>query len=384
MDIFEKLNKSFAGWYESWFGDAASDIRPKDVLRKVIGAMEDNRKEGLDNRIYVPNKYVLEIAFESGEEKDYLLAFLDKEEFESALRKYMAQNKYYVRGPLDFTIEEVAPVEGEAQPQKLTVNAKWDVRPMEKATEPPVLDAPPQAVPGTPYEPYEEEEYTVAGTDVYDAGTIAPPGLTIKKADGSTSQFYLTKPLTNIGRSHRLNNDLAIEDDGMVSKRHAQITAGPDGFTITDLDSTNGVYVNDQKVSKALLRSGDVIRLGATELVFEESGVRAPVQIPLGSGANARPRLVIDRGGRTEEFRLASEVTLGRALTSDVRFDDHSVAQRHARVFSRDNDDYYVEDMGSDVGTMVNGVLVLRGSPVRLHKGDEIRLGEVGLRFEVD
>jgi pSer/pThr/pTyr-binding forkhead associated (FHA) protein len=382
MDVFEKMNKAFSGWYESWFGDAVSDIRPKDVLRKVVGAMEDNRKEGLDNRIYVPNKYILEIAFETEEEKEYLLAFLDKDEFESALRKFMAQNKYYVRGPLDFTIEEVTP-EGEAQPPKLTVKAKWDVRPMEKETEPPVLDAPPQAVPGTPYEPYEEEEYTVAGTDVYDASTIAPPTLNIKHADGSTSRFSLTKPVTVIGRSHRLNNDLVIENDGMVSKHHAQISLGPDGFTITDLGSTNGVWVNDEKVTKAILRSGDVVRLGVTELVFEESGVRVPIQVSA-SGAISRPRLVIDRGGRTEEFRLASEITLGRSLTSDVRFDDHSVAQRHARIFARDNDDYYIEDTGSDSGTMVNGVLVPRSSPVRLHSGDEIRLGEVGLRFEVD
>jgi len=381
MDIFEKLNKAFAGWYESWFGDAVSDMRPKDILRKVVGAMEDNRKEGLDNRVYVPNKYVLEIAFDTDEEREYLLAFLDKDEFEGALRKYMAQNKYYVRGPLDFTIEEITPAEGETPPAKLIVKAKWDVRPMEKEVEAPVLESPPQAVPGTPYEPYEEEEYTVAATDVYDASTVAPPSLAIKKADGSTSRFLLAKPVTFIGRSRRLNNDLVIEDDGMVSKHHAQISLGADGFTITDLNSTNGVWVNDQKVSKAILRSGDVIRLGATEIAFEETGVRAPV--PASAGTIKRPRLVMDKGGRAEDFRLASEVTLGRALTSDVQFDDRSVSQRHARIFARD-DYFYVEDLGSESGTMVNGVLVLRSSPVQLHHGDEIKIGEVGLRFEVD
>ena len=384
MDIFEKLNKAFAGWYESWFGDAVSDIRPKDVLRKIIGAMEDNRKEGLDNRVYVPNKYILEIAFETEEEKEYLLAFLDKEELESALRKYMSQNKYYVRGPLDFTIEEIIPAEGEAAPEKLTVKCKWDVRPMEKEIEAPLPPAPEKAVPGTPYEPYEEEEYTVAGTDVYDASTIAPPTLFIKLADGSTQQFLLSKPVAVIGRSRRLNNDLAIDGDGMISKRHARISLGPEGFAITDLESTNGVWVNDERVTESLLKAGDVIRLGTTELVFEEAGVKAAVRAAV-SSVKSRPRLMIDRGiGMPEEFRLASEVTIGRSLTSDIRFDEQSVSQRHAKIHSEDGADFHIEDLGSDAGTQVNGVHVIKGSPVRLHHGDRIQVGEVELRFEVD
>jgi len=381
MDFFERVNKAFAGWYESWFGDAVSDIRPKDILRKVVSAMEDNRKEGLDNRVYVPNKYILEIAFANDEEREYLLAFLDKDEFETALRKYMAQNKYYVRGPLDFTIEEVSVVEGETAPAKLVVKSRWDVRPMEK--EAPPLESPAQAVPGTPYEPYEEEEYTVAATDVYDAGTVSPPSLNIKTPDGSTSRYLLTKPITVIGRSSRLNNDLVIDRDGMVSKRHAQISLGPDGFTISDLNSTNGVWIGDQRITKAILGSGDVIRLGGTEMVFEESGPR-PSQVADSVGAIKRPKLVIDRGGVSEDFRLASEVVVGRALTSDVRLDDRSVSQRHARFFSADGEDFSVEDLGSESATMVNGVLVLRGSPVRLHPGDEIKIGEVALRFEMD
>ena len=374
MDIFEKLNKLFANWYESWFGDAVSDIRPKDVLRKVIGAMEDGRKEGLDNKIYVPNKYILEIAFESEDEKEYLLAFLDKEEFESALRKYMAQNKYYVRGPLDFTIEEAIPPEAETKQEKLIVKCKWDVMPME--IEPQI--APENAVPGTPYE---DEEYTVAGTDIYDASTVAPPSLVVKHADGSTRQFLLNKPVTTIGRSHRLNNDLVLDKDGMISKRHAQIALGADGFTITDMGSTNGVWVNNERVSNSALKTGDIIRLGSTELAFEETGVRAPIKV---FADVSRPRLIIDKDGIADEFRLASEVTIGRALTSDIQFNNPSVSQKHAKIFSSDGNDFYIEDLGSDTGTQVNDVPVLKGSPTKLHHGDRIQVGKVSLRFEVD
>lgn len=371
MDVFEKLNKAFAGWYESWFGDAVSDLRPKDILRKVIGAMEDNRKEGLDNRMYVPNKYVLELVFDSNEEREYLLAFLDKEEFEAALQRHMSQSKYYVRGPLDFTIEEVI-CEDDNKPEKLCVKAKWDVRPMAETA--PELAAPQQAVPGMPYE---EEEYTIPEGDLYEASTVAPPVLNIRHADGSSERFPLAKPVTVIGRSGRSGNDLVIEKDGIMSRRHAQIAIGPDGFSIKDLGSTNGVWVDGKQVAEALLKNGDLIRLGSTEFTFEETG--AP-QRPQVSAAEGRPRLIIGE----EEFRLASEVTIGRALTSDIRLTEHSVDQRHARVFSEDGVQYKIEDLGSESGTMVNDLAVLQGSLVTLRQGDVIRIGEVTLRFEVD
>jgi pSer/pThr/pTyr-binding forkhead associated (FHA) protein len=385
MDVFEKLNKTFAGWYESLFGDAESDIRPKDVLRKIIGAMEENRKEGLDSRIYVPNKYVLEISFENDQEREYLLAFLEKAELEAALRKYMTQNGYHIRGPLDFTIEEKTQAESEETSEKLRVSCRWDVRPMEDESQP---DPRKYVVPGlaesapktTEVESSDEEEYTVAGTDIYDASTVAPPSLLVKHADGSTERFLLSKPMVLIGRSRRLNNDLVIENDGMVSKRHASISMAGGGFVIKDLGSTNGVWVNKQKVGSAELHDGDEVRLGSTLLTFEEHpiGIEAPV---LPSPADAiRASLSIE--GRSDEFRLPSEAVIGKSLTSDIRLDHSSVARRHARVFLLDGA-YFLEDLGSGGSTYVNRLSVLNGRPVQLHPGDQISIGEVNLRFEM-
>ena len=46
MDLFEKINRSFASWYEGLFGGSGDDVRPKDILRRILAALEDNRKEG--------------------------------------------------------------------------------------------------------------------------------------------------------------------------------------------------------------------------------------------------------------------------------------------------------------------------------------------------
>lgn len=384
MDLFEKLNKAFGSWYESWFGDAVSDVRPKDVLRRIVGAMEDNRKEGLDNLVYVPNKYILEIAFESDEEREYLLAFLDKDELETALRRYMAQNKYHVRGPLDFTIEEVSLPEDEPKSERLRVKCKWDVRPSEPeppAVPPPASDA--DALPVDLEQCELEEEYTVAASDVLDAGTVSPPSLVVNQPDGSSQKSLLNKPVTLIGRSRRLGNDIVLDRDGMVSKKHAKISLSSAGFIIVDMNSTNGVWVNDERVDEPegrVLRNGDVVRLGATELIFEETGPRTAVRAALDNG-EPHARLIMDR---SDDFLLASEVTVGRSLGSDLRLDDPSVSRRHARIRSERQGEFHIEDLGSEYGTSVNGQDVPPGSSVRLSHGDVIRVGEVSLRFELD
>lgn len=384
MDVFEKLNKTFAGWYESLFGDSERDIRPKDALRKIIGAMEDNRKEGLDNRIYVPNKYIVEIAFENDEEREYLLAFLEKAELEAALRKYMTQNNYHIRGPLSFAIEELPKTDDEDQSEKLKVSCRWDIRPME---EEPRIDARKYFVAGLadqkpaapqPVEPSQEEAYTVAGTDVFDASTVSPPALLVKHTDGSTERFLLAKPTVLIGRSRRAGNDLVIEKDGMVSKRHASLDMEPRGFFIRDLGSTNGLWVNDQKVEKAQLHDKDEIRLGSTYITFQEHPEGA--YIDPSTQRIRKASLFIE--GRPDEFRLPSETIIGKALTCDIRLDSSSVARQHARVFSWKGL-FYIEDMGSGGKTYVNRILVDNEAPFQLSSGDVISIGEVSLRFEM-
>jgi hypothetical protein len=70
-----------------------------------------------------------------------------------------------------------------------------------------------------------------------------------------------------VGRSREC--DIVLDDVG-VSRRHAEIRPSPDGWTVADLGSTNGVRLNDRKVRGAqVLRLGDRIELGTTELVFE-------------------------------------------------------------------------------------------------------------------
>jgi class 3 adenylate cyclase len=70
-----------------------------------------------------------------------------------------------------------------------------------------------------------------------------------------------------IGR--RVENDIALAWDQEVSREHAQLLRGPEGWTLVDDGSRNGSYLNGQRVSgRHPLRDGDVLRFGDTVVLF--------------------------------------------------------------------------------------------------------------------
>jgi pSer/pThr/pTyr-binding forkhead associated (FHA) protein len=78
----------------------------------------------------------------------------------------------------------------------------------------------------------------------------------------------LESTLLTLGRG--LNNDIILEDT-RVSRHHAQLRYKTRRFWVTDLNSTNGTYVNGERISEVDLRHGDVVSLGGLELTFRES-----------------------------------------------------------------------------------------------------------------
>jgi pSer/pThr/pTyr-binding forkhead associated (FHA) protein len=89
-------------------------------------------------------------------------------------------------------------------------------------------------------------------------------------------QLLIGRATTGVGR---------LGDDPELSREHARISRGPEGLAIEDLGSTNGTFVNEQRVSgRRLLQAGDRIRLGETTLEVaagDAAAVGAPAQAPL-------------------------------------------------------------------------------------------------------
>src|SRR5204863_3149555 len=74
-------------------------------------------------------------------------------------------------------------------------------------------------------------------------------------------------PVT-LGRSGQ--NDIALPEDEFASSAHARIEPRRDGVWIEDIGSTNGTFVNGERVERARrLQTGDVVRIGETDLRFD-------------------------------------------------------------------------------------------------------------------
>lgn len=90
--------------------------------------------------------------------------------------------------------------------------------------------------------------------------------LFIRSGDERGHSLELHPGSNRIGRSQ--GNDFAIEDS-TVSDRHCEIVMSDGGFLVRDLGSTNGTFVNDERIDEAALAPGAVLRLGEVELVLE-------------------------------------------------------------------------------------------------------------------
>ena len=412
MDLFEKINRSFGQWYEGLFG-GADDVRPKDILRRILAAMEDNRKEGFDSKVYVPNQYILEINVQDEEEKEYLLSFLNKDELEAAVRKYCQQNQYHIRGALDFTVREADPAsdggDADRKPEKVRVRCRYDTR----------VTAPPARVAAEP-----AEDRTVAKVSMHsldEEGTVAAvaqASLVVYAPDRSPFRYSISRGSVTIGRSASSGCDLVIASDGQISKKHARIELDSDGrFTLFDLNSTNGTKINGRRVEQRGLNDGDEIHIGETRITFPRASSDSYAHANEGPALRAEPRLAASRGTyggaaarnfdepgsssppirllHTRSARLvlidsdqdvdddllASETTLGRAVTNDIVLPERSVAARHARICT-DGDGYQLEPLAPGHIVAVTGIPLAMGESAALRDRDRITLGTLTLRFE--
>ncbi|HWJ56097.1 MAG TPA: FHA domain-containing protein, partial [Vicinamibacterales bacterium] len=103
------------------------------------------------------------------------------------------------------------------------------------------------------------------GADVEDRTFIVPEALLLSEADNGQAVNFRLTALTYIGRSE--DNQLRLLDPG-VSRRHVLVMATPGGYTIRDLGSQNGTYVNGTRVDESPLTDGDRITIGEINLVF--------------------------------------------------------------------------------------------------------------------
>jgi hypothetical protein len=248
MSVLRNLEEKLAGLVEGTFGRVfRSQVRPLEIARKLAREMDEHKTVSV-SRTYVPNEYAVWLSaedrerFEGVEHEviDELSAYL----LEHARRERLA---LISRPQIEFhTDERLQLGEFGIQARLVRTEAEAD----------------------------EAQQGDHGQTMVYSsAGRVQEQLHEAREARGRAVVVAEGKRMpvapggAVIGRSREC--DIVLNDSN-VSRRHAEIRpAGGDGWTITDLGSTNGVKVNGRQVSTAPLQPGDEVVVGTVDVRFE-------------------------------------------------------------------------------------------------------------------
>jgi RNA polymerase subunit RPABC4/transcription elongation factor Spt4 len=119
-------------------------------------------------------------------------------------------------------------------------------------------------------EPGSETTMSIDPDTAEEEGAAAPAGggpvLVVRSGGGIAGQtFHPPEGKTLVGRSPECQIFL---DDVTVSRRHAELERTGETFTIRDLGSLNGTYVNRRRIESTVLQDDDEVQIGKYRLTF--------------------------------------------------------------------------------------------------------------------
>jgi pSer/pThr/pTyr-binding forkhead associated (FHA) protein len=122
----------------------------------------------------------------------------------------------------------------------------------------------------------------------------------------------LTSDKTTIGRVE--DNSFQIAE-ASVSSHHCEIFMHGSDVVVKDLNSTNGTFINGEKVSETVLKPGQTLRLGQVELKIDNGTGAAPAPAPVGASAPApAPAAAAPASGHSKKMEQTSVVQRGVSL----------------------------------------------------------------------
>jgi hypothetical protein len=241
MGLLEKFEDSLDRMVSGAFAKAfKAEVQPVELAAALQREIND-RASVLDrDRTVVPNIFHIELSHH-----DYtrLAVFKDAlgTELATLVRDYAGEQRYTLLGSVRVTMTEDDTLE----------TGIFRVRSESRAE---VVSAVP-AVPAV----------AVTGgatTGIAGSGGSAPSAQPQLEINGSL--YPLARAITRMGRG--TDTDIRIDDPG-VSRHHCEIVLGTD-IVLRDLNSTNGTWVNGERVGELVLTEGTAIQLGGTTLVF--------------------------------------------------------------------------------------------------------------------
>jgi len=225
-----------------------AEVQPVE-LAAALQREVDDRASVLDReRTVIPNVFHIELS-----DHDYtrLAVFKDalSSELATLVTTYAGEQGYTLLGQVRVTMSEDDALETGIF--RVRSEAKAEVTSRAGVVEPVEVLAPEAAAPAP-------------GIEEIDEPALAPaPGAQPRLEVGGQA-YPLVRAITLLGRG--TETDIRVEDPG-VSRKHCEIVVGNPAM-VRDLRSTNGTFVDGQKIDEVALEDGSVVKIGGTSLVY--------------------------------------------------------------------------------------------------------------------
>ncbi|QLG45074.1 FHA domain-containing protein [Costertonia aggregata] len=194
------------------------------------------------------------------------------------------------------------------------------------------------------------------------------------RIDGEPFVFEIGEKIT-IGRiGYGANIEI---NDQKVSRQHGIIEAVEEKVFILDLESSNGIFINGERVPSGKpiqISEKDIIKIGSSELRLQSkkaSSEKGTISKSFsGHGEISKFK---------ETIKQKKELQIGRLPNNDIVFNDPTVSRAHARI-SYENNIFWIEDLGSVNHTYVNGNKIKTKTKLRDSDVVTISFYAIGLR----
>jgi adenylate cyclase len=147
----------------------------------------------------------------------------------------------------------------------------------------------------------------------------------IVKQGGQSREVPLNKDTISIGRTPE--NDIELKDS-LISRKHTSIVRKGDKFVVYDLGSSNGTFVNRERIEMKPLDDGDIIQVGESEIHYVGDGPvrgvskpltdRRPTEVPGTGGGGGQVVKHVDEIAESFSFDITGALSKGLSLR-DIR-----------------------------------------------------------------
>jgi hypothetical protein len=272
VGVFDRVERGLERAVHGVFAKAfKSEVQPVEIASAMRRAMDDRATTIGHGRTFVPNLFTIELAPTDFER---LTGFSDMltDELVASAQEHAESQRYQPGGPIQVHFLSKEDLE----------TGVFRVRPATaKGATPPAVIPPasasafnPQAAPPVP------GDVSAASATAFPPSPIThhesaasarprshPPQRPWLDVDGD--HYPLLAAITILGRDNTA--DVILDDPG-ISRQHTEIRVTSDGphliTNIRDLGSTNGTFVNGERITSQRLADGDRVNVGRTVLIF--------------------------------------------------------------------------------------------------------------------